>query len=268
MNVFYGFGQLPPLGGAVVTIGSYDGVHYGHRQIIEILHRQAARIGGQSVVLTFSPHPRQVLGHDGVKLLNSLEEKTMLLEEAGVDNLVVVPFDEAFSRITSRQFIADWLVARVGMKVAVVGYNHRFGHDKERGFDVLESMKAAYGFDVVLVERCGLGDRKVSSTEVRKAVESGDMPLVREMLCRPYIVIGCMESDGRLVWDERDKLLPPEGEYSVTVKQLPCGCACGAAPGVPAVAEVLRGGLRLRLASGREAERSVPTEGKVLVEFV
>ena len=88
------------------------------------------------------------------------------------------------------------------------------------------------------------------------------------MLCRPYIVIGRMESDGRLVWDERDKLLPPDGEYSVTVKQWPCGSACGAAPCVPAVAEVLRGGLRLHTAFDSGAERSVPAEGKVLVEFV
>ncbi len=216
MRVFRGFDDLPQFHNAVVTMGSYDGVHHGHRQIIALLCEQARRLGGESIVMTFAPHPRQVLGLGQVRLLNSLEEKIMLLEQAGVDNLIVIPFDMEFSRISSERFITDYMVGRLGMKAAVVGYNHRFGHDKESGAEVLSRLKDRFGFEVTKVERYELDEKKISSTEIRKAIEVGDVALAAELLGRPYMMLADVRGE-RAVWSERDKMLPAAGRYEVRV---------------------------------------------------
>ncbi len=245
MKIYYGFDNLPRFRNAVVTVGSYDGVHCGHRRLLSLLIGQARRLEGESVVMTFAPHPRQVLGRGPVALLNSVEEKAMLLEEAGVDHLIVIPFDEEFSRISSEEFIGEYLVGKVGMKAAVVGYNHRFGHDRESGADVLGRLSGRYGFEVMKVERCQAGDRKVSSTEVRKAVESGEVEIAAELLSRPYMMVTDVEQ-GRAMWSEHDKLLPPDGRYEVL------------ADGEPTVALIERGEMRV------EGVR----DGRTIVEFV
>ena len=131
IRVFHGFDALPRFVHPVVTVGSYDGVHRGHRALIERLIAEARAIGGECVVLTFEPHPRITLGRDeGLRLLTTLDEKIALLGELGVDNVIVIPFDRAFSALTGAEFVEEYLIGKVGAETLVAGYNHRFGHDR------------------------------------------------------------------------------------------------------------------------------------------
>ena len=132
MRVFYGFDALPRFREPAVTVGSFDGVHLGHQALLARLCEEARATGGESIVLTFDPHPRITLGRtDGFRQLTTLDEKLALLERLGIDDVIVIPFDSAFSALSGREFIERYLKGRIGTRTLVVGYNHRFGHDKE-----------------------------------------------------------------------------------------------------------------------------------------
>ena len=132
MKVIWGFDNPPLIRNGVATVGSYDGVHRGHGILLDEVVRRARECDGESIVLTFEPHPRITLGNDeGLRLLSTFEEKCRLLEQRGVDIVVVIPFDEAFSRLSREEFIDGYLVGRLGIKQLIVGYNHHFGHNKE-----------------------------------------------------------------------------------------------------------------------------------------
>lgn len=203
---------------SVVTVGSYDGVHFGHRVLLDEVVRHAGSIGGRSVVVTFWPHPRQVLPRGGeVRLLSSLDEKLFLLADAGIDATVVVPFDERFAAMSYTDFVTDILVGRIGMKHMVVGYNHRFGRGQGGDFASLGALQAGLGFSAEMVEKRQLGDDRVSSTAVRERIAAGDMAGAARLLTRGYIVIGDLDGE-RLRIPEAAKLLPPPGKYGVTVR--------------------------------------------------
>lgn len=215
MKVHYGFDSLPAFRAPVVTVGSYDGVHGGHRAILRRINELAAQNGGESVVVTFAPHPRIVLGKaDGLKLLNTLEEKIALLEEVGVDHLIVAPFTEEFSRLSSQEYVRDYLVKRIGVHTLVVGYNHHFGHNKDGDFRFLQSMQAEYGFEVYEISRQQIDDEKVSSTVVRQLITAGDVAHAMRLLERPYILITNLKE--RAI--DPYKLLPPNGRYRVEIE--------------------------------------------------
>ena len=170
MRVFHGFDALPHFGRPAVTVGSYDGVHLGHRALIGRLIAEARANGGESVVLTFEPHPRITLGRaEGLRLLTTLDEKTALLEELGVDNVIVIPFDRAFSALSGEEFVNDYLIGRVGAETLVAGYNHRFGHDR---IDC-DTLAASGRLRVVKVEPCTVDGQRVSSTLIRRLLEEG-----------------------------------------------------------------------------------------------
>lgn len=174
MRVFYGFDALPHFVRPTVTVGSYDGVHSGHLALLRTVAGRARAQGGESVVLTFEPHPRVTLGRaDGLRLLTSLEEKIYLLGQQGIDNLIVIPFDKAFSALAPDTFIRDYLVGRIGAETLVVGFNHRFGRDKQGSYDYLGSH--GFGLEVVEVGECDVDAEKVSSTVIRRLVAQGDM---------------------------------------------------------------------------------------------
>lgn len=215
MKVHYGFDSLPAFRAPVVTVGSYDGVHGGHRAILRRINELAAKNGGESVVVTFAPHPRIVLGKaDGLKLLNTLEEKIALLEEVGVDHLIVAPFTEEFSRLSSQEYVRDYLVERIGVHTLVVGYNHHFGHNKDGDFRFLKSMQAEYGFEVYEISRQQIDDEKVSSTVIRQLITAGDVAHAMRLLERPYILITNLKE--RAI--DPYKLLPPNGRYRVEIE--------------------------------------------------
>ena len=221
MKVVRGFDNPPTLRNAVATVGSYDGVHCGHHTLLdEVVHRAKAS-NGESVVLTFEPHPRITLGNDeGLQLLSSFDEKCALLQQVGIDYVVVIPFDEAFSNLSREEFIDDYLVGKLNIKQLVVGYNHHFGHNK--GGDhtfLLEHGK----LEVVEIGQYTDNGNKVSSTTIRKAISDGELALARQMLGHPYIIIGMADCEGKVATDKY-KLLPAEGIYNCTINGRPSTC--------------------------------------------
>lgn len=218
MKVFYGFDRLPSFGHAAATVGSYDGVHDGHRVLLDRVAEQARRSGGESIVLTFDPHPRITLGtQEGLRLLSSIGEKRCLLERLGIDNLIVIPFDRAFSRIPSEVFLREYLIGRVGVENLVVGFNHRFGRDKEGDYRQLAALHEKFGFRVTEVAEYDIDAERVSSTLIRRLILAGEMERAARMLGHPYLLAGSVGADGRVVPEEPLKLLPPEGRYPVRV---------------------------------------------------
>lgn len=217
MRVFSGFDNLPQFRCGVATIGSFDGVHCGHRVLLDRVRSIAQSEGGESIVLTFEPHPRITLGKaEGLRLLSSTDEKLHLLEAEGIDNVIIIPFTHEFSRLTPKQFLHDMLVAKANIKQLVVGYNHHFGHNKAGDFDFLAENGA--GLQVTRVEQHRVESDKVSSTVIRGVIEEGDMAQAARLLGHPYILIGMADADGTVEYQPREyKQLPPAGIYSVGV---------------------------------------------------
>ncbi|MDE6858377.1 MAG: FAD synthetase [Alistipes sp.] len=215
MRVFYGFDSLPAFRHPVATTGSFDGVHGGHRMLLERVAAIARDAGGESVVMTFEPHPRLVLG-GGVRLLTTLDEKLDLLSRAGADNTIVIPFDREFSRLDSHTFLAEYVAGRIGSEYLAVGYNHRFGHGKEGDFAYLQRVRDEWGLAVMQIDEFDEGDEKVSSTVIRHLVEEGSMEHAARLLSHRYTVMGIV-ADGRMTVADEHKLLPPDGTYRVTV---------------------------------------------------
>lgn len=181
MKVFYGFESLPHFIHPAVTVGSFDGVHLGHRALIQRLVEEARAANGESVVVTFDPHPRIALGRgEGVRLLTSTDEKRRLLEELGVDALIVVRFDAAFGALSGREFVDRCLIGAIGAETIVAGYNHRFGHDRISCTEL-----PGLGIRVVEVPACEAEGYRVSSTAIRRLLEAGEEPLAERLLGHP-----------------------------------------------------------------------------------
>ena len=214
MRVFRGIELLPALRNAVATMGSFDGVHCGHRELLERVMQRARELQGESVVITFDPHPRYVLGTgEGMQLLSTIEEKIFLLEQIGIDNLIIIPFTQEFSRTSPMEFIGS--LAAIGIRSMVVGYNHRFGHNKEGDFEYLSTHSGE--MEITKVEQQQVAGGKVSSTSIRQCIADGEMQRVAQMLARAYIIIGEVGEDGTIGGISENKLLPTAGEYQAKV---------------------------------------------------
>lgn len=230
MKVHYSLDELPQIKNAIVTQGTYDGVHAAHKVILERVKQIARENGGETVVMTFDPHPRMVLFPDdhGLKLLHTLDEKIEALEQEGIDHLVVIPFTKEFSRLTSMQFIRDIIVNKIGTEVLVIGYNHRFGKNREGSFEHLKEYSGLYGFDVEEIPEHDIDEIAVSSTRIRRALEEGDVALAAKYLGKPYTITGTVEKGkqlGRTIGfptanikvANPNKLIPANGVYAVKV---------------------------------------------------
>lgn len=224
MRVLHGFDDLPALRNPVVTVGSFDGVHAGHRALLEHVVRLARLHDGESVVVTFAPHPRAVLGNRGeeLKLLNTPDEKRFLLACAGIDNLIVVPFTEAFSRMSYEDFVRDCLVGKLGAKTLVVGFDHRFGRGQEGDPASLDRLRLESGFEVYEVPKQEMDAGKVSSTAIRRLIGAGDMAHAERMLGHPYILIVAHGDGAKLLAGDPYKLVPPPGAYPVAAGDPQC----------------------------------------------
>lgn len=199
----------------VVTIGSFDGVHAGHRVLLDSLKSMAARLDARSVVVTFDPHPRIAMGRDeGMGLLTTIDERALLLHEAGVDNMVVARFDDKFRKQSYEDFVQQCLVEGLGMRGMIVGYNHRLGRGSEGNFERLQPVAERCGFVLECVPQQRVDEEKVSSTVVRSIIDSGDMQRVKTLLGGDYIICGKADN-GVLVVEDTHKLLPPCGKYNV-----------------------------------------------------
>lgn len=216
MQTLFGFDNLPVIEHAVATVGSYDGVHLGHKVLIDHVVERAKLRGGKSIVLTFEPHPRITLGKaDGLKLLTTVEEKRIILERLGVDYMLIIPFDKAFSQLSHDTFIRDYLLAKLHIEELVVGYNHRFGHNKSGDYDYLSSS----GIEVTRIDQQLVENNKVSSTIIRETIERGDIILANQLLGHTYIIKGRSDNSGFIATDSY-KLLPPAGCYRAVVNGL------------------------------------------------
>lgn len=230
MKVYRSLDELPVIKNAIVTQGTYDGVHAAHKVILSRLKQIAKQRNGETVVMTFDPHPRMVLFPDdhGLKLLNTLDEKIEALEAEGIDHLVIIPFTKEFSRLTSLQFIRDIIVNKIGTKVLVIGYNHRFGKNREGSFEHLKEYAGLYGFEVEEIPEQDIDEVAVSSTRIRKALEMGDVALAAKYLGRFYTIQGTVKKGrqlGRTIGfptanvqvSDPNKLIPADGVYAVKV---------------------------------------------------
>ncbi|WP_161891123.1 bifunctional riboflavin kinase/FAD synthetase [Pontibacter russatus] len=230
MEVIRDITQFPQLSYAVVTSGTFDGVHVGHQKILERVKERARQSNGQSVVITYWPHPRLVLfpEDNDLKLLSTIEERVEQLRSFGVDYLLVIPFTKEFARTSSRNFITDVLVRTINTKVLVIGYDHRFGKNREGSFENLKARSAIYGFEVEEIPRQDVDDVAVSSTKIRRALEEGDIATANSYLGRPFSLTSVVvEGDklGRTIGyptanlapPANHKLVPGNGVYAVWV---------------------------------------------------
>lgn len=232
----------------MVTLGTFDGVHQGHRKILEKLLAASHATGCQSVVLTFFPHPRMVLQQDSdIKLLNTIGEKAQLLEQAGIDSLIIHPFDHAFSRLTAEEFVKDILVGRLNIQKIIIGYDHRFGRNRTATIDDLIKYGSQYGFEVEQISALEVNEVSVSSTKVRNALTAGDIQTANEFLGYPYMLTGTVAKGrqlGRTIGyptaniaiPESYKLVPETGVYIASAivdgKEVPGMMSIGTNPTV------------------------------------
>lgn len=215
----------------VVTIGTFDGVHLGHREVIAELKRISLQTDGESVVFTFFPHPRMVVtpNEDTIRLLSSPEEKSLLLEELNLDHLVIFPFTKEFASLAYADFVKDILVDKMHLCKLVTGYDHKFGHDREGDFHALLQLGTLYGFEVEQLNPLLVENVAVSSTKIRQALEAGNIRKANHLLGYPYLLKGKVVEGRRLgrelgfptanvLPDDNHKLVPTDGVYAVAVK--------------------------------------------------
>ena len=228
MKIYNNISSFNQVDKPIVTTGTFDGVHFGHRKIIDRLNQTAQKFGGESVLFTFSPHPRMVLFPDdhGVQLLNTMEEKIHLLENAGIQHLIIQPFTKDFSRTSSVSFVRDIIVNQLNTYKLVIGYNHHFGRNREGSFEHLKEFAPLYGFEVEEIPVQLLDDVGVSSTKIRRALLNGNVQQANDYLGYNYSLNGTVVQGrkiGRTIGfptlnievKEADKLIPKNGVYAV-----------------------------------------------------
>lgn len=230
MKIYHNINEFTPVKNAVVTIGTFDGVHLGHRKIISRIKELAEECNGETVILTFFPHPRMIIHpeDESLKLINTIHEKADLLQELGVDHLIITPFSRDFSNQTAEDYIRDVLVNTIGTKKIVIGYDHRFGKDRLGGLNDLLKWAPVYGYEVIEIPEQDINDVAVSSTRIRKALLAGDIQLANAFLGYPFFISGKVGRGDRIgrqigyptaniVIEETYKLIPCDGIYSAKV---------------------------------------------------
>ncbi|WP_103664756.1 bifunctional riboflavin kinase/FAD synthetase [Gracilimonas amylolytica] len=216
----------------VVTVGTFDGVHRGHRALIETVVDKARKRNARSVVVTFDPHPREIInpGKSGIQMLTSLKERCELLEDVGVDVLLVIPFDRDFSLLTSEEFVREVIYKKVGVSEFVIGYDHQFGRDREGSIKTIEKLGKELGFASYVVSKQEMGDVTISSTLIRKTLsEEGDVKKAADYLNRLYLLNGIVAHGNKrgkpigfptanLKPEHENKVIPKNGVYAVKVR--------------------------------------------------
>ena len=192
MKVYTNFDELGTIKNPVLTIGTFDGVHVGHQKILQKIKQEAEKIGGETVLFTFFPHPRLVLNpnDNSLRLIQTLDEKKAVLEKSGLDHLILFPFTTAFSQVTAKDFIQNFLVEKLRVKVIVVGYDHRFGKGREGNLAFLQQYSAEFGYEVIEIPAQEIEEVNVSSTRIRKAILSGDIETANAYLSDKFSLTG------------------------------------------------------------------------------
>ncbi|PWS29798.1 bifunctional riboflavin kinase/FAD synthetase [Pedobacter paludis] len=231
MKIYNNLSDFKKLDNAIVTIGTFDGVHFGHQKIIKQLVEKAKANHGESVILTFFPHPRMIIDPENqdLKMINTINEKAEILESLGVDHLIITPFTRDFSNQLPEDYIKNTLVDNIGTKHIIIGYDHRFGKDRSGNLSDLKSAGLHYGFTVEEIMEQDIHDVAVSSTKIRQALLEGDVSLAKDYLGYPFSIFGRVikgDKIGRTIGfptanifvEETYKLIPGDGIYAVTVE--------------------------------------------------
>jgi riboflavin kinase/FMN adenylyltransferase len=216
----------------VVTVGTFDGVHLGHRKLMETVVEKANNKNCSSLVVTFDPHPREIInpGKGGIKMLTTLKERCEILEDLGVDILLVIPFDRDFSLLTSEEFVRDIIHKNIGVSEFVIGYDHHFGRDREGTIETIVKLGSELGFESYVVSKQEMGDVTISSTLIRNTLaQKGDVNEAAEYLGRKYLLNGIVmhgDERGRAIGyptanlkpEHENKVIPKNGVYVVKVR--------------------------------------------------
>jgi riboflavin kinase/FMN adenylyltransferase len=228
LKIFHSIKEFIPTKKTIVTIGTFDGVHIGHKKIIEKLIQNTSNLKFESIILTFFPHPRLVLQEKSdIKLINTIEEKIQLLEKTGLNNLIIHPFDKQFSALTAEEFVKTVLVNQLNVQKIIIGHDHRFGVNRSANIDDLIIYGEKYGFDVEQISAQEIDEISVSSTKIRNAISNGNIALASEYLGYNYFFSGIIikgKQIGRTIGFptanlkiETDyKLIPKIGVYIVS----------------------------------------------------
>lgn len=227
MEVIHNYNNFPEKTASVVTIGTFDGVHVGHRKILDQLFKEAKEKGLKSVLLTFFPHPRMVVqSDDSIRLINTINERIDILSKTDLDYLVIHPFDKNFSNLSAFDFVRDVLVNKLNVKELVVGYDHRFGKNREGDFDQLQEYAHTFDFDLTEIKAQDINNTSVSSTKVRNALLNGDIYTANQYLTIPFSIEGTVVKGkqigstigyptANIKIPETYKLVPKNGVYVI-----------------------------------------------------
>lgn len=230
MQVHRNIHSLPTFQNAVITIGTFDGVHLGHRQIIKQLKEEAQKVNGETVIITFHPHPRKVIQHNefSVLVLNTLNEKIELLSALNIHHLVIIPFDEQFANLSAEAYIEHFLYKKFQPHTIIIGYDHRFGKDRKGDYHLLEAYADKFQYTVKEIPEQVINHIIISSTRIREALLKGDVATAHELLGYNYFFQGTVVEGhhlgkeigyptANLQPNEADKLIPGNGVYAVEV---------------------------------------------------
>ncbi len=230
MRIFYGLEGVESIKKPIITIGTFDGVHVGHQKILDAIVKKAQLLGGESVLLTFSPHPRLVLFPDShqLKLIQTEAEKIDKLSKTGLENLIIFPFTFEFSRLTAMEFIRDILVNKLSIHTIVIGYDHQFGRNREGNIQYLKDVSTVYDFEAVEIPAKEIDEVNISSTKIRKAIENGDIERANLFLGVPFELNGTVIKGAQigrtigfptanLFIEDPIKIIPVNGVYVVAV---------------------------------------------------
>jgi len=230
MKVHYNTKTIKGIKNPVVTVGTFDGVHFGHQKIINRLKSIASKNNGESVLLTFDPHPRKVLFNDNnLKLINTLDEKIEILKKLGLDHLVVQAFTKEFSQLSAKDYVEKLLINKLNTKTLVIGYDHHFGNDRKGNIDLLKNLQSTYQFNLEEIKAHEIDEIKISSTKIRQSIESGNVNLVYDFSGNYLQFSGkVIKGDGigktieyptaNLNLINQDKILPAKGVYAINCK--------------------------------------------------
>ena len=231
MRIFNGFEKKMDIPNPVLTIGTFDGVHLGHQKILNQLKEEAEKMEGESVLFTFYPHPRMVLfpENHGLKLIQTQEEKLDKLERNGLNNIIVFPFTQDFANLTATEFVRDYLVGLLNVRKLVIGHDHQFGKNREGGLSFLKTISKEYDFEVIEIPAQEIDEVNISSTRIRKAIESGNLEIANAYLGEPFELKGLVVKGkelGRTIGfptaniqiNSELKILPAQGVYAVEIE--------------------------------------------------
>jgi riboflavin kinase / FMN adenylyltransferase len=228
MQIHYHLENLPVFTNAVITIGTFDGIHHGHRLVLSRLVEKAREVKGESILITFHPHPRKVISSAilGIRLINTLEERLQLLEKMNIDHVVVVPFTEAFGNQTANEYINDFLIKKFQPNTIIIGYDHQFGRDRKGNFNLLQEKSSVYGYELNEIPKHELENISISSTRIREAVLQGEIEKANRLLGYDFFFSGLVvhgNKIGRTIGfptanlkvEDAEKITPGNGIYAV-----------------------------------------------------